>query len=179
MDVQFPLSRQDFRAYYNWIFRDQKAKQRRQYYTQVWSVVALCLFACTYFVKHKEWAPLGLFGWIAISHPWRNRSFLRYWDAAADAYAALHPECKYRLAVDDQGITSSFRDIQLRVPWAEVCSYAVHENRVFINYLEQRAFIVPLNCLLADERDDLMESLVTHRIPEASAGRPAECAGKS
>ena len=168
MEVQYQNTRDDFRAYYALLWSERKTSQRTEYYQSVLWYLAVLGLAIYIAAKHDEVFAICVFALLAFFYVKQNWSFSRKWSAQIRAYADTLPETSSRLALDDRGITEQFSGVELRVPWSEIHDYNSEDERLFIHFLNNRAFIVPFRHLSVGQRDELISLLEKYHVKKRS-----------
>ena len=164
MEIQYQNTREDFKAYYEVLWRDQRASQRSDYYHAVLWYLAVLGLATYIAVKHDEVFALCVFVVLAGFYLRQNWSFAKRWKAGVESYADVTPESLSNLVLDEVGATERFSGIQLHVPWTNFDDYSVYEERLFINFLKNRSFIIPFRHLSLSQRNELIETLERHNV---------------
>lgn len=164
MEIQYRNNRGDFKAYYEVVWKNQKASQRNEYYYGVYWYLAVLGLAIFIAAKHGEMFAICVFAVLALFHIRQTWSFARQWNARADEYAEMMPESISNLTFAESGVTERFSGVELKVPWSGLDSYSVDKERLFIRFLKSRSFIVPFRDLSVVQRDRLLETLEKHNV---------------
>ena len=168
MEVQYQNTREDLRAYYTLLWSDGKARQRTEYYQSMLWYLAVLGLATYIAAKHDEVFAICVFGVLAFFYIKQNWSFAHQWSAQIRAYADFVPETSSRLVLEDQGVTEQFSGVELRVPWSEIQGYDSADERLFIHFLQHRAFVIPFRHLSVGQRDELISLLEKYNVKRRS-----------
>lgn len=164
MELKYQNTREDFKAYYEWLWSEQKTHRRAEYYWSLLWYVSVLSVAIYIGMKHDEEFAVCVFAVLAFLHIKQNWSFEKRWSEHVKAQADAFPKSASRLVLDDQGINEQFSGVEVRVPWSEIRGYTSQEERLFIHFLKQRAFIVPFLHVSIDQREKLIGLLEKNQV---------------
>lgn len=164
MEIKYQNNRHDFKVYYESLWRKTKSSQKSDYYSNaLWylAVLGLAIFTA---VKHDEGFTTCIFIVLAIIYIKQNWSFEKKWNATTELSCIGTPEVSAVLILDDTGATERFSGVQLHAPWSVIHDYTVHDQILFIRFLKNRSFIIPIRYLSSSALDELISILESHNI---------------
>ena len=164
MEIEYRNLSEDYRAYFWFRQLPQRPARRATYYYAVaWNLVVVSL-GFYLAVKYEEIFAACVFVALAALYIVQNWSFDKRWNDEAANYSSKQPETSNRLTLDDQGIRESFSGLLVGAEWSSVHGYSLVNERLFVHYFTDRAFIVPFRDIDANEREQLLSTLAAHRV---------------
>ena len=164
MEIQYQNTNADYRAFYEELLSDRKRDRRhRFYYAMLWYLSVLAL-AVVIAIKHDEILAACVFVVLSGFYISQNWSFSRRWNAMMEEWVQMNPGSSCTLRQDDSGLTESFSGVVLHVPWSQFHDYRILDERLFIRFLKYRGFVIPLQFINSDQRDQLVKALESHGI---------------
>ena len=166
MEIQYRNTREDYRATYEFNWKQTRERQLGEYYESLaWYLIVIGL-AVYIAAKHEEGFACCVFAVVAFLYLRQNWSFAARWNAQLEGYADLMPETSARMILDEAGITEQCPSFELRVPWSEVSGFSLTEKRVLLHVNKNRTFVIPLRHVSDAQREELMRVLDHHGVPK-------------
>jgi hypothetical protein len=118
---------------------------------------------------HDEIFPLCIFVALALYYLKQNLSYEQQWQASLLKTASQNPDATNTLVVDDFGMTESFDEMSIRIPWSKIHTYTLRDDRLMCRFSKNRGFIIPLKDISTDQRDKLLKQLEAHGLRKEDA----------
>ena len=166
MQLDYKMTRADFKAFYLHFMSSRKAKQRNQYYWNFYWLLALLALSDYLAFKHEEIFIAFVIIGFAVNNIARNWSFEKGWSKSAEYWATWWGEGPIQLTLDPAAITGTNAGVSVIVPWKVVTDYTQVGDNIFIHYLQNRGFTVALRDLTSTQRYDLIETLEQNKVPK-------------